>query len=213
MERSCTSVVATTSPRFSLVCRQPAGKYCSRNRRSATTVSARSSATPKATGSACTVRFNSMDPGGGLPIHVVRKAGRASIAIAMLPAVIWLIVMSTVARVATALPIDFRLHLLNGLTMFVFIIVLPLLITLITLNWIVRRIAGLFITLLFFGMVSGGVSQGFTPLGTIGVVIVSAALVGSTLYLLSRPAVGRAVGDAYNFLSISDVFSTYFMKR
>ena len=121
--------------------------------------------------------------------------------------------MSTVARLATVLPIDFRLHLLNGLSMFVFIIVLPLLIALITLNWIVRRIAGLFITLLFFGVVSGGLSQGFTPLGTAGVVIVSAALVGSILYLLSRPPVALAVGDTYNFLSPADVFSKYFFQR
>ena len=97
--------------------------------------------------------------------------------------------------------------------MFCVIIVGPLLLAVVTLNWIVRRIAGGIITLTFFGMTRGGLSQGFGWLADAGIVVVCAFLVGVMLFFLSRPAVMTAVGDFYNFLSVRDVVSRYFVRR
>jgi hypothetical protein len=143
----------------------------------------------------------------------VRKAGRTAVAYTLFPAVIWLVAMSTFAMVSARLSSEFRTHLLTGLTMFAFVIILPLLLTLITLNWVLRRVAGAIITLLFVGMVRGGVSQGFSLIGDVGVVLVAALLVGSLLFLLSRPAIQCATSDAYDFLNPNDVFSKYVAQR
>ena len=121
--------------------------------------------------------------------------------------------MSTFALAGPGLSSDFRTHMLVGLMMFCFVIILPLVLTLVTLNWLMRRVTGAIITLFFVGMVRGGLSQGFGLLGDAGVVALSALLVGSMLYLLSRPAIARATGDGYNFLNPSDVFSKYFIER
>ena len=86
------------------------------------------------------------------------------------------------------------------------------------------------LTPFFLGSVVGGVASGRVPavgtgsltrswinatsmLGGVLAVVVCAFLVGVMLFFLSRPAVMTAVGDFYNFLSVRDVVSRYFVRR
>lgn len=138
---------------------------------------------------------------------------RKAVFYALIPALFWLAIMATFTFTVPNLPSGFRSHILFGLGVFGIIIVGPLLLVLLTLNWIVRRIAGAIITLLFFGMVRGGLSQGFSLWGDVGVVLVSALLVGSMLFCLSLPALMSATGDYYNFLNLGDVLSKYVFRR
>jgi len=128
-------------------------------------------------------------------------------------ALLWLVGMTTFALTVPPVSIDFRIHLLTGLAMFCVIIVGPLLLVLVTMNWIVRRVAGSIIILLFFGMARGGLSGGAGLGAGTGILVVCALLVGSMLFFLSRPVVMIAVADAYNFLSIRDVLSGYTFRR
>jgi len=100
-----------------------------------------------------------------------------------------------------------------GLSVFAAIILGPLLLVLLMLNWIIRRVAGVIIALLFIGMVRGGLSQGFGLVADMGIVLVSGALVGSMLFLLSRAAVRRGVGDDYSFIKLGDVLTYSFRRK
>jgi len=143
----------------------------------------------------------------------VRSDARSAIAGALVIAILWVLALSGYALAAPGLASDFRTHLLFGLTMFCAIIVLPLFLVLLTLNWIVRRIAGVLIALLFFGMVRGALGQGFGLYANLGIVFVVALLVGGMLYFLSRPSVMVATGDYYDFVNLHDILSKYTFQR
>jgi hypothetical protein len=142
-----------------------------------------------------------------------RNDARIATSGALAAALVWVAAMGTYALTGPGMSSEFSSHLLVGLGMFCVIIVGPLLLAVVTLNWIVRRIAGGIITLTFFGMTREGLSQGFGWLADAGIVVVCAFLVGVMLFFLSRPAVMTAVGDFYNFLSVRDVVSRYFVRR
>lgn len=142
-----------------------------------------------------------------------RRAGRQAAWYALVPGLFWLAIVSGVALAAPGLHPDFRAHLFARLAMFCVIIMGPLVAVALTLNWIVRRIAGGVLALSFLGMSRGGLSQGFSVITDIFVVLVLAFLIGSMLSLLSRRPLTAAVGDGYNFLSIRDLFSKYTFCR
>jgi len=137
---------------------------------------------------------------------------RRGVLYALIPPVLWLGAMTTYSLIGPV-PTDFRSHLLTGLAVFAAIILGPLLLVLLTLNWIIRRVAGVIIALLFIGMVRGGLSQGFGLVADMGIVLVSGALVGSMLFLLPRAAVRRGVGDDYSFIKLGDVLTYSFRRK
>ena len=143
----------------------------------------------------------------------IRKDARISVCIALGIALLWVSGIGAYAIAGPGLTTAFGSHLANGLAMFCVIVGVPIALVAFALNWIVRRVAGTIITLLFVGMVHGGTSQGFGIIGDIGVVLVTGLLVGSMLFFLSRPSVMSATGDFYNFLSIRDVLSRYTFRR
>ena len=142
-----------------------------------------------------------------------KKGARLAVLGAVAIALLWFTGMGSYALIGPGASSGFGAHLLTGLGVFCVIIVGPLLLVVVTLNWIVRRIAGTAITLLFIGMARGGLSQGFGVLADIVIVLVSATLVASMLFFLSRPSVMMGTGDFYSFLRFGDVFSKYSFRR
>jgi hypothetical protein len=150
----------------------------------------------------------------GFPSFDPRPAGRRVALYALLPAIIWLVAMSSFAFFGPGLTSDFRAHIGFGLAMFCAIILVPLALVAQTLNWVVRRVAGAIMVLSYFGMLRGALTQGFGIGIDACIAVVLALLFGSILFILSRPPLLLATGDAYDFLNPRDVFSKYtFMRK
>ena len=113
--------------------------------------------------------------------------------------------MNLFARFAPGLPDVFRAHLHSGLIMFAFLVILPLTVTYMTMNWLVRRITGDIMVLLFFGMVFGAAATSTNVLGALAGALVPAMLIGAMLYFLSHPVVMREMDDYYNSLNVRDL--------
>ena len=77
----------------------------------------------------------------GFPSFDPRPAGRRVALYALLPAVIWLVALSSFAFFGPGLTSDFRAHIGFALAMFCAIILVPLALVALTLNWVVRRVA------------------------------------------------------------------------
>jgi hypothetical protein len=138
---------------------------------------------------------------------------RRSVLYALIAPALWLGSIATYALAAPNLPAGFRAHLIFGLVMFGVLVLGPLLLVLLTLNWIVRRVAALIVTVLVFGTARGGLSQGFGLGADVTIVSICLILIGSVLFFLSRPPVQCAVDDFYNFLSLRDLLSIYTFRR
>jgi signal transduction histidine kinase len=148
-----------------------------------------------------------------MPVTSSAAGGRRAVALSLIAPALWLAGMSIYALTYPDGSAEFRSHVIEGLGILAAVVLGPLLLVLLTLNWIVRRIAALFVTVLFVGMAVIALGQGFGWAVDAGIVALCAILLGATMFFLSRPAVLSATGDSYNFLSPRDVFSLDSFRR
>lgn len=142
-----------------------------------------------------------------------RKAARFSVCGAIVVALLWPIGLGLYMTNAFSLPDEMLSGLVTGLAIFCAVFAAPLLLVLLTLNWIVRRVAGVLIVLIFIYMASEVMSIGFGDTGSVVIALISIVLAVGTLFFLSRPPVLRATGDFYSFLNPRHVLSKYTFRR
>ena len=139
--------------------------------------------------------------------------GRRAVLYALVIALVWFFGMNLFARFVPGIPTDFRAHLQFGLMIFALLILVPLIVTLWTMNWVARRITGAIMIVLWLGMVRGIFASSSSILGGIAGALVPTMLIGALLYYLSHPAVMRVMDDYYNFLNVRDLPYVFTRKR